>query len=111
MDDKGKIVTQKVNVMNFKNFKNVDGGLIAEISTSVKGDKIKLEDRQKALDKLSEYFEVMPDSKWKRRIEEEKLKLARRKLGDDEPEEIVDDGFLDALNAEAGKVWEDETED
>jgi phage terminase small subunit len=105
-----KPLTQMVNVLRFNDSSMVDGGLICQIKQGKDGVSIKLEDRQKALDKLEKYFDLFPD-KFKRRIEEEKLKLAQRKageLGDEEPE---DDGFIEALNAVAGEVWDDAEED
>ncbi len=67
----------------------------------------------KALDKLSQYFDLFPD-KFKRKIEDEKVKQAREKLelekskvnGDET--EVEDDGFLDALNGRAAEVWKNE---
>lgn len=44
----------------------------------------------------------------KLRIEKEKLELARRKFGIDDEDDMLDDGFIDALNAEAPSVWSDE---
>lgn len=106
-DDEGKPMVRTISYLDFKNSNQVDGGLICEISQGKQGMKIKLEDRQKALDKLAEYFDLFPD-KWKRQIEEEKLKLAARKAGEDDEESDVDDGFLEALKREASEVWSDE---
>ncbi|MCM1564911.1 MAG: terminase small subunit [Dehalobacter sp.] len=103
-------LTQMVNVIRFKDSTMVDGGLICQVKKGRDGVSIKLEDRQKALDKLEKYFDLFPD-KFQRRIEEEKLKLAQRKVGDLDPDEPADDGFIEALNAEAGKVWDDAEED
>lgn len=78
---------------------------------------IKLEDRQKALDWLSNFFEMNPMDKHKKRFDEERLKIERERLdlekqkaGDDDGEETPDDGFIDALNAEAPSVWSDDNE-
>ena len=42
-------------------------------------------------------------------LEAKKVDIASKKAGETEDEEAVDDGFLDALNKEAGKVWDDES--
>lgn len=78
-DANGNPVTIRKSYIDFKDSSQVDGSLICEIKTGKQGMSIKLEDRQKALDKLAEYFDLFPD-KFKRRIEEEKLKIAKEKL-------------------------------
>lgn len=108
LDNEGNPVTRTISYLEFKNSNKVDGGLICEISQGKQGMKIKLEDRQKALDKLAEYFDLFPD-KWKRKIEEEKLKLAARKAGE-EDEDDKDDGFIEALKGEVSEVWSDDEE-
>lgn len=60
IDSQGNIKTYKVNYMDFKNHDEVDGGLICEISMGRSGMKVKLEDRQKALAWLSDYFNMNP---------------------------------------------------
>ena len=87
----------------------VDGTLITEVSQGRDGVKVKLADKMRALDKLSKYFDLFPD-KFKRQIESEKLKLAQRRAGEDDEEDAVDDGFLDALNSEAADVWSEGNE-
>lgn len=84
-DDK-KLVTRVVNFVDLKDSSQIDGTIITEVSQSDKGVKIKLADRLKALEKLEKYFDLFPD-KFKRRIEEEKLKLEREKLQLDEGKE------------------------
>ena len=77
-DDK-KPVTKIVNFVDLKEGNEVDGTIITEVSQGRDGVKIKLADRIKALEKLEKYFDLFPD-KFKRRIEEERLKLAREEL-------------------------------
>ena len=106
-NDEGKkeILTEMVNKVRFKEAQEVDGGLICEISQGKQGTKIKLEDRMKALDKIAVYCDMFPD-KFKRRIEEEKLALMKRRYDEDDTEE-TDDGFINALSGEV-KVWDEE---
>jgi phage terminase small subunit len=54
----------------------VDGQLISEVKKGRDGASIKLMDKMKALEKLEKYLDVIPD-RWKRQIEEEKLKIAK----------------------------------
>ncbi|WP_319799509.1 hypothetical protein [Jeotgalibacillus aurantiacus] len=62
----------------------------------------------KALDKLSQYFDLFPD-KFKRQVEEEKLRIAHHKVfGGEDPDEYEDDGFEEALNATTSEVWADD---
>jgi phage terminase small subunit len=74
-DGDGNIVMTKENGIVFKESKVVDGGLICEISSNRQGTKIKLEDRQKALDFLAKYFDMNPDNKYRREFNEKKLQL------------------------------------
>jgi hypothetical protein len=53
----------------------------------------------------------LKELEFKQQIELEKLKLAQRKAGDDDDDQPVDDGFIDALNAEASSIWSDGDED
>ena len=71
----GNIVMTKENGIVFKESKVVDGGLICEISSNRQGTKIKLEDRQKALDFLAKYFDMNPDNKYRREFDNKKLQL------------------------------------
>ncbi|MEH7342742.1 terminase small subunit [Bacillus sp. JJ1532] len=104
-DEDGRQVMEEVNYVDFKESGVVDGTIISEVKQGKDGVSIKLEDRMKALDKLSLYFDLFPD-KFKRQIEEEKLKIAHHKVfGGEEEEEYEDDGFEDALNATTSEVW------
>lgn len=79
-DENGDPITAEVNYVDFKNSHAVDGTLISEVKQGKDGVSIKLLDKEKALDKLSQYFDLFPDN-FKRQIEEEKLKLAQAKAG------------------------------
>jgi phage terminase small subunit len=107
LDENGDPVMYQYSFVNLKNDSDVDGSIITEVKKGKDGVSIKLEDRMKALDKLSLYFDLFPD-KFKRQIEEEKVKLARKKVSGDEEEEFEDDGFIEALNGKVPEVWDDE---
>ncbi|MEH6945207.1 terminase small subunit [Bacillus sp. JJ722] len=96
-DEKGQPIMEEVNYVDFKDSTVVDGTIISEVKQGRDGVSIKLEDRMKALDKLSLYFDLFPD-KFKRQIEEEKLKLAHFKTHGNEEEEYEDDGFIESLD-------------
>jgi phage terminase small subunit len=104
-DDSGN--PYEVNRVKFKESSMVDGSIISEVKQGKDGVSIKLEDKMKALDKLSLYFDLFPD-KFKRQVEEEKLKLAQRKVNGDDDEEYEDDGFLEALDGKEVN-WDEET--
>jgi phage terminase small subunit len=111
-DDNGDpVLVPNVEYFDIKNSHEVDGSLISEIKQGREGISIKLADKIKALEKLSLYFDLFPD-KFKREVEEEKLKLEHHKIfGKDEQEEYEDDGFEDALKGVAAEVWDDDDED
>jgi phage terminase small subunit len=92
-DEEGDPITAEVNYVEFKDSYMVDGSLISEVKQGKDGVAIKLADKMKALEKLSLYFDLFPDN-FKRQIEEEKLKLAKVKVGennnDTQENEIAD---------------------
>jgi len=72
-------VTKIVNFVDLKEDNEVDGTIITEVSQGRDGVKIKLANRLKALEKLGEYFDLFPDM-FRRRIDEERLKLEEQRL-------------------------------
>ena len=72
-------VTKIVNFVDLKESNEVDGTIITEVSQGRDGVKVKLADKMKALEKLELYFDLFPD-KFKRRIEEEKLRIEEQRL-------------------------------
>ena len=108
-DDK-KAVMQKVNYIDLKESIEIDGTIVTEVKQGRDGITVKLADKMKALEMLSKYFDLFPD-KFKRKVEEEKLKLAKLKVDNDEQEDLEDDGFLDALESKISEVWDDDEED
>jgi phage terminase small subunit len=112
-DDDGNIITKMVNYVDFEESNLVDGTIISEVKQGKDGVSIKFDDRIKALDKLSQYFDLFPDN-FKRKIEEEKIKQSREKLELEKTKvtgtdtETADDGFIEALEGRVVEVWEDE---
>jgi phage terminase small subunit len=77
-DHFGRTVMEEVNYVDFKDSGSVDGTIISEVKQGRNGVSIRLEDRMKALEKLEQYFDLIPDP-FKRRIEEEKSRLNQEK--------------------------------
>ena len=94
--------------VKLKNSSEVDGTLIGEISEGKDGIKLKLQDKMKALQWLSDRTDLLTDiQKAKLDIELIKVESALIKQGGDEGE-VEDDGFIDALNAQVEEVWNDD---
>ncbi|WP_144645344.1 terminase small subunit [Priestia megaterium] len=108
-DEDGNVITRMVNYVEFNASNTVDGTLISEVKQGRDGISVKLADKMKALEKLSLYFDLFPD-KFKREIEEEKLKLAQIKAAKDggDNEEFENDGFIEALDGKTAEVWGDD---
>lgn len=103
-------LTRTVNTLRFKESAEVDGTLVNEIKLGRNGTSIKLADRQKALQWLSDYFLANPMDRHKveydkRRAEIEVLK-AENEMKDADGENMPDDGFIKALSASASSIWE-----
>nr|WP_246593659.1 terminase small subunit [Evansella tamaricis] len=73
VDSNGDQVMFDYNYVEFKNHNEVDGTIITEVKKGKDGVSIKLADKMKALDKLWEYFDLMPESV-KDQLQIEKLK-------------------------------------
>lgn len=84
------------------NSDNVDGTLISEVSKGKDGAKIKLADRMKALQWLSDHMDLA--------TEEQKARIAILKAKSDAGDsgDIADDGFIEALKGSAAEDWADE---
>jgi phage terminase small subunit len=106
IDDKGNLMTYTVDYAHFKDSTQVDGSLISEISKGKDGAKIKLHDKMKAMQWLSEHMDLLTtETKAKLKLEEQKIEIAKLKAGDNEDNEYQDDGFMDALKTEVAEVW------
>lgn len=79
-DNNGTLMFYEQDYVNFKNDDQVDGGLIKEISIGKNGIKVKLEDRMKALQWLSDYFNMNPMSKHKKDYDEAILDIRKQEL-------------------------------
>lgn len=88
-----EMLTQEVNDVRFKESFEVDGGLICEVKLGRNGASIKLEDRQKALDWLANFFDMNPMNKHKQWFDQEKLKLERKAI-EKENGKIPDQGVM-----------------
>lgn len=75
-----EILTQKVNTIKLRESFEVDGEIISEIKTSRQGVSIKLEDRLKAMEWLSNYFEFNPEHKYRKEFDAKKLQLERERF-------------------------------
>ncbi|SCJ34616.1 Uncharacterized conserved protein [uncultured Clostridium sp.] len=101
-----EVLKQTVNMVKFKESAFADGTILSEVKQGRNGASIKLADRMKALDWLSKHMNLANEEQ---RAKIDLIKAQTRKITiDDEQEEIIDDGFLEALNASAKEDWEDE---
>lgn len=100
--DTGEQKTITVSHVNIKNDADVDGTIISEVSKGKDGVKVKLADRMKALQWLSDHMDLATE---KQRAE---IALLKAKVQTDDGEENADDGFLDALNGSAAEDWGNE---
>ena len=80
----------------------IDGTIVGEVSNTQSGVKIKLADRMKALQWLTDHMDLATEK------QKAEIALLKAKVQTDDGEEIADDGFLDALNGTAAKDWGDE---
>ena len=100
--DTGERKTITVSHVNIKNDVDVDGTIISEVSKGKDGVKVKLADRMKALQWLTDHMDLATDK------QKAEIALLKAKVQTDDGEEIADDGFLDALNGTAAEDWGDE---
>lgn len=89
-----------------KSSNDVDGTLITEVAEGKDGVKIKLADRMKALQWLTDHMD-MATAEQKAKIEN--LQASTAKLKGEEPDsKDEDDGFMDALRGAAEGAWQEE---
>ena len=100
--DTGERKTITVSYVNIKNNADVDGTIISEVSKGKDGVKVKLADRMKALQWLTDHMDLATDK------QKAEIALLRAKVQTDDSEEIADDGFLEALNGTAAEDWSNE---
>ena len=102
IDKKGQEHTADVSYVDLRESSEVDGTIISEISQGRDGVRIKLADRLKALQWLSDHMDCATE---KQRAE---IELLRARAKTDDNMEFQDDGFIDALNGTAAGDWSDE---
>lgn len=100
--DTGERKTITVSHVNIKNDADVDGTIISEVSKGKDGVKVKLADRMKALQWLTDHMDLATEK------QKAEIALLKAKVQTDDGEEIADDGFLDALNGTAAEDWGNE---
>lgn len=112
--DKGK---HTVSFVNLKDYNLVDGTLISEVSQGKEGVKIKLQDKMRALQWLSDRMDLLTiATKQKLENEKAKLELDIMKLelevikNGGEEDVIEDDGFNEALSNATAEAWDDYVE-
>ncbi len=93
---------KEINVVRFRKSSEVDGTLIAEVKQGKDGASIKLTDRMKALQWISEHMDLATEE------QRAKIDILKAKVQPNDLSEAVDDGFLDALNNSAAEDWSDE---
>ena len=91
----------------------VDTQLIKKVKETKDGVSIEIEDRQKAINWLTKFFEMNPDDKHrkefdKRKLELELIRLEMQTKGKEQENESEHDNFLDMLNASAKEVWSED---
>lgn len=87
-------------MLRVKDLSNVDGTLINELIPTRYGIRIVFPDRQKALDWLADHMDLATEE------QKARIQALKQKTGS-EPAEVVDDGFLDAMNGSAAEDWTD----
>ena len=100
--DTGERKTITVSHVNIKNDADVDGTIISEVSKGKDGVKVKLADRMKALQWLSDHMDLVTEK------QKAEIALLKAKVQTDDGDEVADDGFLEALNGTAAEDWGDE---
>lgn len=100
--DTGERKTITVSHVNIKNDADVDGTIISEVSKGKDGVKVKLADRMKALQWLTDHMDLATEK------QKAEVALLKAKVQTDDGEEIADDGFLEALNGTAAEDWVNE---
>ena len=80
----------------------IDGTIVSEVSNTQSGVKIKLADRMKALQWLTDHMDLATEK------QKAEIALLKAKVQTDDGDEVADDGFLEALNGTAAEDWGDE---
>ncbi len=84
LDEEGNVKTYKTPYLEVMESDEVDGGLISEVSLGRQGLKVKMLDQQKALEWLSNYFNMNPMSRHKQQYDNAVLELRRQEMNNKE---------------------------
>lgn len=98
---KKETLTKEINVVKLSGSESVDTQLIQEVKQGKDGVSIKLADKQKAIEWLTKYFLMHPESKY--RAEYERMRAEKEGGEQQKPES---DGFLDALKGDVSATFE-----
>ena len=94
IDADGQVRKIRTNYVNIKNSNEVDGTLISEISTGKAGVKIKLIDRMKALEWISEHMDMATEE------QKARISVLKSKLQDGNNNTAVDDWISAVIGEE-----------
>ena len=89
-------------IVEVNNSKEVDGTILSEVKQGREGVSIKLNDRMKALQWLTDHMDMA--------TEEQKARIAvlKAKAQLDDSGQVEDDGFLEALSGKVDDIWQEE---
>lgn len=104
-DKQGEEQEAQASYVRLKSSNMVDGTIISEVKMGKDGASVKLNDRMKALQWLTDHMELA--------TEEQRAKIAVLKMraNADTVDEIEDDGFIEALKGSVEEDWSDEDSD
>lgn len=102
IDKRGEEQEARGSYVYLKDSNVVDGTIISEVKMGKDGASVKLNDRMKALQWLTDHMDLA--------TEEQRAKIAVLKMRADvnTDDEIEDDGFIDALKGSVEEDWSDE---
>ncbi len=108
----GKKVTlmQKENVVRFKSSSEIDGTLLAEVKKGKNGDSIKLADRMKALQWLSDHMDLATEEQRARiaQIKAQTERLSAQSVeNEDDGVEIINDADRESSEKTIGEATEE----
>lgn len=107
--DTGEYITKEINAIRLNESEKVDTQIIQEIKQGKDGVSVKLADKQKAFDWLTNFFEMNPNDRHRKEFDKRKLELElikmEMKTKDNSNDAADQDNFLEALNESAKEVW------
>lgn len=93
-------VEAKVNYIDLNNSAELDGTIVTEVKQGRDGISVKLADKMKALEMLTKYFDLLPETA-QRRLQEEKLRMEIKRA--ENPDGQDNEQWIAALKAVANK--------